>query len=455
MKTTIVSLLFSLCVVQIQSDANYDHFVMSEAHILERRVHEDANAGYLPFYIECPKIETRSNCSPVIPYLSNSDGYVITKKNHLENHIFYGCIKKKVPSNELNPVHYKNTLTMKRARATVHQELSNFRPFYNLYKLRCRSEVSPTIWKTARQSNLYTGLEHYEIGFMIEGLYDMPLAEVHFDHDKKIPLYTKHTLYGKSLTAQTEAFKTKEELVYEEDSTRFTVEDLQAAIEYYYKFNEVGSATRSDLYDLLSEKGLNTIPEKSEISLAHLIPEYDTIETSWKNIARFAQTIAPMWTDLYINEWADIENKIREVAFMKDKKLTVISGTHGQLTFNFKASEKLPDENKFFLNYRSVCPKLLVPVPELFWKLVIDDTVTYLTRKSAIVIIMYNVTEVLTSLNIFAPFQKPCESKCNQLQWSGIEKPNLVYCCNVREVKRIITEFPTDIHSGHFDPFSL
>ena len=49
--------------------------------------------------------------------------------------------------------------------------------------------------------------------------------------------------------------------------------------------------------------------------MAHLIPEYDITGDSWRNIFRFAHTIAPMWTELYRNEWADVEEVIRKLSF--------------------------------------------------------------------------------------------------------------------------------------------
>lgn len=66
---------------------------------------------------------------------------------------------------------------------------------------------------------------------------------------------------------------------------------------------------------LLKAHRMAEIPEESEIIMGHLIPEYDMITSTWQKVSQFTQTIAPTWKQLYLDEWAEVEEMIRELSF--------------------------------------------------------------------------------------------------------------------------------------------
>lgn len=99
---------------------------------------------------------------------------------------------------------------------------------------------------------------------------------------------------------------------------------------------------------------------------------------------------------------------------------------------------------KFFLGIG-----IVVVVPEMIWKLVVDDNSS---RKKAVVIIFRNLAKELEDLNIFTNFIPPCNSICSRFKPKGTDEPTkLIYCCTVDEVKNKIEELPTDDIKGDFD----
>lgn len=65
----------------------------------------------------------------------------------------------------------------------------------------------------------------------------MAIAEVYYDYGQKIPIWTKHTLYGASLAAPIAAFESIEEIVYQDDPGDNQIPHLKNIIQSYYDFN--------------------------------------------------------------------------------------------------------------------------------------------------------------------------------------------------------------------------
>ncbi|XP_065202655.1 uncharacterized protein LOC135833002 [Planococcus citri] len=430
-------LLFSilLCAIQqVKSDANLDYFIMSEAYLPECRANEDANTGFSPFYVACTR--TNNGCEPAIPILNNDEGYVTIIPDEERHHIYYGCIAD-LGENLFNSEYFRKALVLRKAikPVTIRSSLS-FEYCLETRKQRCRSEVSPQIWIASGKS---LGVVSYSIGFIIVGSSEVTLAEVHFSCDIfKIPVRTKHFVHGVSLAVPI-APDPLEELIYEGNSVFFKNWELEDCMISYERFNETDSYSRKKINEYLKLNKLDTIPESEKIVKAHLIPEYDMIDPSWKKVSRFAQTIIPMWEELYLGIWADVEEIIREVAFMNQRKLTVFSGIHEQLAFNAE-----PFTRFFYLNERNVA------VPEMIWKMVVDENYR-VNNKKAIVIIIRNISKELENLNIFAEIKPPsCQKTCGDFGWTSIDKPN-VYCCEVNEVKNLINELPDIAGKQNFD----
>lgn len=74
--------------------------------------------------------------------------------------------------------------------------------------------------------------------------------------------------------------------------------------------------TRGEVNMKLMLRGLAKIPDTSKIVMGHLIPEYDMIMSNWQKVSQVAETIVPTWEELYLNEWVDVEEMIREESFM-------------------------------------------------------------------------------------------------------------------------------------------
>ncbi|XP_065215854.1 uncharacterized protein LOC135842357 [Planococcus citri] len=432
---------FLLGTTHVESDANLDYFIMNEAHIAERRVNEDANAGHAPFYVAC-RTGSDSICEPATPIMNSDEGYVGFEPTQSSTDLYYGCLLNIGKKRVFNGVYIDQALLLAKAKPVTIYRWNWCEHHYETYQQRCRKEISPKLWRT---SNELFAVRSYNIGFEIIGFGKIILAEVHFNHAKKIPVRTKHFVHGVSLAVPIEAYKTIEELVYQEDSQISRVAQLRESLKTYWNFNDINSYERRQINEYLKSKGLSIIPENARIAMAHLIPEYDMADVSWVKVTRFAQTIAPMWEELYLAVWADVEEIIREVAFMNQRKLTVFSGTHGKLAFK----EPSGNGREFLLKKYNDVP---VFVPELIWKLVIDENYE-VNEKKAIVIVLGNLTEELTNLKIFFKLKLPsCQNTCRDFQWDGIDRPN-VSCCEVNEVKHLIEELPDIVHKENFVKF--
>lgn len=114
------------------------------------------------------------------------------------------------------------------------------------------------------------------------------------------------------------------------------------------------------------------------------------------------------------------------------------------MIFDVITANEKQEKSKFYLG-----KTVEVVVPEIIWKVVIDETSD---KKKATVIIFRNLTEQLEKLKIFTKFTPPCNSKCSRLQRKINNQPNkLIYCCKVDEVKNKIEELPDYVINGNFE----
>ncbi|CAO1419160.1 unnamed protein product [Diamesa serratosioi] len=176
----------------------------------------------------------------------------------------------------------------------------------------------------------------------------------------------------------------------------------------------------------------------------HLAAKSD-FEFGAGQISTFWLTNAPpQWESFNSGNWEKVESTVRNYANTHQKDLEVYTGTRGTLDLLFDSGSK----KKIYLH---AGPPSKVPVPEYFWKVVIDKTL-----QQAVAFIGFN-NPYLTTPDLAASLKSMCPDICHQLTWLPAELDQVnrrkihegyIFCCDVTAFRGIVTEFPdkTDYH---------
>ncbi|KAJ9599339.1 hypothetical protein L9F63_010160 [Diploptera punctata] len=187
----------------------------------------------------------------------------------------------------------------------------------------------------------------------------------------------------------------------------------------------------------LTEKYLN-MSASSDLFLAkgHLAAFIDFVYYSQQQATAICENTAPMWQALRKNNWRKLENMIRQYANENGIDLTIYSGTYNVLRLNNTAGEMVP----IFLTIDTE-GRNIVPVPQLFWKIVYDR----LMRQGIVFVLINNHDSNLTPSHY-----EVCQDVCNRTDswFQNLDRKQIqmgyIYCCNVNdflEATNVVSEF--------------
>jgi hypothetical protein len=161
------------------------------------------------------------------------------------------------------------------------------------------------------------------------------------------------------------------------------------------------------------------------LTKGQLIAFKDFVYSSQQEVTLLCLNSAPIWHVIRRGNWRNLKNSIRQYASRKGKDLTVYAGTYGVLHLRHVNGTSVP----FYLgtdrNGRNV-----VPVPELFWKVVYDR----LMRQGIVFLVINNHHD-----DIFPKYYEVCTDVCNRTQswFNGWDRYQIrlgyVYCCTVTD----------------------
>uniref|UniRef100_A0A1B6LJ00 DNA/RNA non-specific endonuclease/pyrophosphatase/phosphodiesterase domain-containing protein n=1 Tax=Graphocephala atropunctata TaxID=36148 RepID=A0A1B6LJ00_9HEMI len=191
-----------------------------------------------------------------------------------------------------------------------------------------------------------------QLGFQVEKVW-LPLVEICHNTSRCTTLYAYHTLPGHSVKG---SVKSSQRTSFKKGSN-----DLFQSI------------SPDNLYTKKQQKvtfkkilGTNSyISSKSFLAKGHLSPDADFIYNSGQLLTYFYVNVAPQWQKFNAGNWLSIETTVRSLAAKVNDKLQVYTGTYGILTL--KGKNRI--EKKIYLEPT----KKLIPVPEIYWKLVRHD----------------------------------------------------------------------------------
>lgn len=161
------------------------------------------------------------------------------------------------------------------------------------------------------------------------------------------------------------------------------------------------------------------------LTKGHLIAFKDFIYNSQQEVTLTCLNSAPIWQVIRKGNWRNMENSIRQYASRNGKDLTVYAGTYSMLHLWHINGTSVPVYLGTDRNGRNI-----LPVPELFWKIVYDR----LMRHGIVFLVINNHRE-----DIYPKDYEVCTDVCNRTQswfngWDRYQvRLGYVYCCTVTE----------------------
>ncbi|XP_075981849.1 hemicentin-1-like isoform X2 [Anticarsia gemmatalis] len=312
------------------------------------------------------------------------DGYITMKKKEI---LLLHC-----PSG-FNNIPSRNTVN-----ATCEGD-DNFEANGQIYALRdikCNAEVEPTVHHTNRPcSNGNT--EYVNVGYNVENQF-INVYDVCLDKDNNVPLHTRHELspaqYGVS---QNTSNWFKHSLLPFEFDTMYNCENQITDINLFQSYD----GCCFDRRQLVNPKDLQPgVPTTAAFTYLNVVPHWSTCNS--KN-------------------WAEVEERVRNLSKSLGKKLTITTGT----------AEPLPSQSfsKAIMLHDNRDAKQ--PVAKYLWKIVQDES-------SSVAIIQTNVPGLSPA---DADLYLKCFDVCDQIAWmKGTNWHNTAdgytYCCSIQNFEK-------------------
>lgn len=292
----------------------------------------------------------------------------------------------------------------------------------NISQIICRRPLRATVRNFGRCHN--NEYNHLGIGVTVQQdkltKEFIKLADVCFDPQRRISVYAKFTLMQGILNSQSNVKRSnfsctpyfgyhtpKFDEIYGRQNQFTTLVNLLGSVNQSSKF--ISQNTSSDLF----------------LTKGHLIAFKDFVYSSQQRVTSFCLNTAPMWKAITRGNWRNLEASIRRYANRKGKDLTVYAGTYGVL--------KLPHENGTNVPVYLDTDKRgnnVVPVPQLFWKVLYDR----LMRQGIVFLVINN-----HDIELRPKEYEVCTDVCNTTEswFDGWNRSQVtlgyVYCCVVAD----------------------
>lgn len=168
------------------------------------------------------------------------------------------------------------------------------------------------------------------------------------------------------------------------------------------------------------------------LARGHLTAKTDFIYGSQQRSTFYYVNVAPQWQTLNAGNWNTMEQNVRDLASNRNLDLIIHTGTYGTSTLPSADGE---DEIYIYLHYNENYEGV-IPVPDLFWKVVYEPI-----SKRGIVLVAINnpYYENLEEYII-------CNDVCEEVDWLTWKRDNLKqgygYCCDVDEFRKTVSYIP-------------
>lgn len=207
----------------------------------------------------------------------------------------------------------------------------------------------------------------------------------------------------------------------------------------YTKLNQIAVFTNilgsADLANALVEMTGNTY-----LARGHLAAKADYIFGTHQQSTFYFVNVAPQWQTFNAANWENVESSVRLFAADRGLDLDIYTGTHGIMT----AADINGIQRELFV-YIDANGKGLIPVPKLYYRVVIDEA----SRKGIVLLGVNNphanLAEIQASYII-------CTDISDQLTWLKWDKTNLYkgysYACEFNQFAALVGHLPALSVSG-------
>jgi hypothetical protein len=292
---------------------------------------------------------------------------------------------------------------------------------YNFNAIRCKLPPQSTV-KEEGSCDVGSG-KKYNIGFKLKRKF-LGVIEVCYDTAKQSTLNAMYIL-SKSVGYHDVNLNMNSHFA----SSGFGTENTRTTDEFYSCKNQIktlghilGSPTQAKKY-INCNHNSNMYFDK-----CHLAPKEDFLFEYQKNAATSYINTAPQWKAISTGNWNILQQRIRRYASIHKVDLTVVTGTMNVTTLQDAAGT----ERELYLS-KDMRNKPTVPVPAMFWKLVLDRT-----RNAGIVFVCVNNPY---HYDIHTRGYVICTNICNSTTswfdgWNRLDtSQGHVYCCTLDEFR--------------------
>lgn len=278
----------------------------------------------------------------------------------------------------------------------ISDEIFNYRgQELNFYDFRCQDIPKDVVRYTQRSCP--EGGQEVEIGYPISSDDSQLLRQIKvcFDNGNLSPIYSHYNLTSnigyrdskvpRKFFQEDGFYSTSKALdnLYQRDNERTTINQL-----LYLDDN-------SDLYI----KGYN---DERFINRGHLTAKGDFVY-AFQQLATFHYVnSAPQWASFNGGNWNELEISVRDLAHSTSSNLEVYTGVYGTTALkNSKDFQKTP---LFLHTFKG---KNLMPVPQLFWKIIYNRQ----TEQGIVVVGINNPHEINLNQDVI------CEDVSDRIRW--------------------------------------
>lgn len=176
------------------------------------------------------------------------------------------------------------------------------------------------------------------------------------------------------------------------------------------------------------------ITEKQFLTRGHLAPKGDFIYGSHQRATFYLLNASPQFQTFNAGNWAKIEESVRSLAMKRNVLLDVYTGTYGTLIF----LDIHNHSQSFYLNYDEN-NNGLVPVPEIFFKVVIE-------QESQRGVALIGVNNPYVTYKEAEEKYFYCDDISERIQWVKKVRQRasdgFYYACEVGQFAKIAEELP-------------
>lgn len=252
-----------------------------------------------------------------------------------------------------------------------------------------------------------------KIGYSLNPL--LELYRVCYDTTKSAAMYTIHTINGESLHSKMSG---NDRYFRHEGSGFPSISDMYEKTNQRKRFQEIFGSTGQAYLDT------------SYLERGHMTPYADFAMSTWQYTTNYYINVYPQWEKINNGNWGRIEDMVRDHAKKTNRNYKVFTGNHELLTLEYK---------EIYLYFGGRHGDHRIPVPKWSWKVVIDGA-----ANSGIAFLTLNNPHVQPDV----PINNLCPNICATSNWQHRSFSNrgqgYTICCNVNDIKTVITSIPPE-----------